>query len=167
MGAYGRDPGINRRYCLLYCFQAFQIQEKGDEGAHEVHPAFWTFETHRVPRIRIKAGRVTSKTWMKCSSTLYKEVLQKYGMTDAIIAFPDGNRDTIHGPACIWMNGTLIARNGDLDGFTLELMSAKVQMLQYQSPYARTEEEKQWYEHALKWISGLRGIRGQEAGRAE
>ncbi|KAI0205867.1 hypothetical protein F4808DRAFT_455370 [Astrocystis sublimbata] len=135
-------------------------------NAHSVHPAFWTFDTYRVPKITIKMAQSSLKTRRQCSNTLYREVLRNHGMEDAIVAFFDCcSYEEIYGPCYIRLNGTLIRNNEDPEIPTQGLMNAKLKMLQCQQRRAQTEEEKRWFEHAMAWISGVTRFRNAKLAR--
>ncbi|RYC54079.1 hypothetical protein CHU98_g12133 [Xylaria longipes] len=62
-------------------------------------------------------------------------------MMDAIVAFSDGHHgEELYGPCCFQINRTLIKNNENPKIPSQELMSAKLEMLQYQSAHAQISD---------------------------
>ncbi|KAI0549870.1 hypothetical protein F4679DRAFT_584102 [Xylaria curta] len=139
---------------------------------HSVHPAFWTFDSYRAPKISIRHAPGAHMIWKHCYNVLYKEVLRKHDMKNCIVAFQAGDHnEEIYGPRYFSMDEMDVKNKDNLESLTYELLNARVPMLRGQAPFSRDEEEKSWIEYALAYIAWLKRSRearlGQSSGRTE
>ncbi|KAJ2982700.1 hypothetical protein NUW58_g6388 [Xylaria curta] len=116
---------------------------------HQVHPAFWTFQTYTVPWVTISSIKASRKLGERCFGILYDQVFRKQGMRDAVVSIGD----EIYGPRYVRVDGAWIKVK--LGARSEEVMNAKARELQKQSQYAQSVEERGWCQHSLYMIRGL------------